>query len=219
MRTSITVCILFLIAPADSVAQERALTLSRATEIAVRNNPEVQEARAAVDAARGDRLVAGSLSFPVLGTEFAEVQEVDPASYGETRLGVSQAFPFPGKQRLRRTTADASVAIAEARLEVVEALTARSVAEAFFRVQRLEAGRRTLRESAALASDLVDLVRGRYRLDRASYGDLLGFLIEQTRVHEQILGLDNELRAARTDLALLLGRPSTETLEPAGPFE
>ena len=219
MRTPIALGMLVLFAPKVSVAQERALTLSQATEIALRANPDVQEARAAVDAARGNRLVAGSLAFPVLGIEFAEVEGVEAASFGETRVGVSQAFPFPGKRPLRRTVADATVGIAEARLHVIEVLTRRAVAEAFFRVQRLEAGRRTLLESAALASDLVEVVRGRYRLDRASYGDLLSFLIEHARVQEEILALENELRAARTDLALLLGFPSTETLEPMGPFE
>src|SRR5262245_30308796 len=77
------------------------------------HNPTLQAARERARAAQEQPLQVGALDDPVLTYEGFNIPEnFDLARTDNTILKLSQKFPFPGKQRLRREIASHGVTIA-----------------------------------------------------------------------------------------------------------
>ncbi len=90
--------------PAASV-EVAMLTLDRAVEIALQNNPGLAGLRARADAMRTMPSQAGALPDPILSLNAMNLPtdtfDLDQEPMTQIQLALSQSFPFPGKRKLR----------------------------------------------------------------------------------------------------------------------
>ncbi|HET8901489.1 MAG TPA: TolC family protein, partial [Holophagaceae bacterium] len=99
-------------------------------------NPQLKASRAAIDAERAKVPQAGALPDPMVSLGYQN-DGFRKLTYGESgfafaQLGVSQAFPYPGKRRLRGQIAEAGVAAADAASERVRLDLIADVKRAYF---------------------------------------------------------------------------------------
>lgn len=128
-------------APFGALAGAKAdpLTLDRAIQVALENNPELRAAGGRVDAAAGRAAQAGLWSNPELSLR-AEDWPTRDGGFSDAKqlIGVDQTVPFPGKKKL-----DRQIGASAARLTVTErngrrVELVREVKSAFFEVLAAE---------------------------------------------------------------------------------
>ena len=104
------------------------MTIESAIEIALLNNPGLMEIGLRAEAAAAVPSQAGSLPDPMLNLLAANLPvdsfDLNQENMTQMRIGISQAFPFPGKLRLKKEAAEFEAAAtehdyAQARLNLV----------------------------------------------------------------------------------------------------
>lgn len=199
-----------------AVAQHNGgLTLEQAKAIARKQNPLLQRARTAIQATRGEKLQAEALEDPVLVWDFDEVEGFDPSGFGEQKIGLSQFLEFPGKRTLRSEIGEDRIAIAEARLGLLEALVDRRVAEEYWGLARDIAAIEILKDLQALLNQMGEIVRARYGANETPYSDVVRTQLERARLENERLALRREVADRTIRLNLLLGHPGDAPLRPA----
>ena len=200
-----------LLLAAWAAAQD--LTIEKAVEIALAANPEIQAARAEVDAARGRTLQLGSRPEPGLTASVEGVplpgrkQEGDET---EISLGVEQAFEFPGKRALRAETGRIGERLAAAELDRVRRVVTARVKRAYWQAVFAAETVMALERSSARLDLLLGDLQAKYRSGTAAYADVLRARAEKARLRNQVLEQEKELRLAALALNELLARPAGE---------
>ncbi len=111
-------------------AQEGGLTLERAVELALAGHPEIREAQARIEAARGRTLQFASRPEPQLTAGLEGIPLPGLREEGdvlEVRLGIEQVFEYPGKRSLRTDIGRKGEDLAGAELDRVRLLLAARV--------------------------------------------------------------------------------------------
>ena len=190
------------------------LTRAAASELAVRNSPEVQAALADVRASLADAKQARLLSNPVLdlNVRFGGTDEVVEA-------GLSQPLIDLLTRPARSRVADARLR-ASAQRAVLEAIDVlRETRRAYADAVAAEAQLDVLDRQADLLDQLLDVAEARRQGGEASGLDVAGFRARQAALDTRAIGVRAQRRAARLTLARLIGGPSGDTdfdLDPAG---
>jgi len=197
-------------------AQDGGLTIEKAVEIAQSNNPEVQAARTAIEAARGRTLQLKSRPEPLI---LASVEGVPiPAlkkegDQTEINLGIEQVFEYPGKRSLRKEIGLQGESLAQADLERVQLLVAAKVKKAYWRAAFADSAVDSLERSESRLDALLADLLAKYRTSAASYADVLRTRAEKARLRNQIIEQTKERYAAGLELNVLLGRAADEAIE------
>lgn len=185
---------------------------------ALDQNPELQDAEAAVAAARGERRAAGQWKNPEITAEYGEKRVshgagVLDAKGNAQRYGFQQTFEFLGKASLRKAIADRNIRLAELALEQMRqsvATRARILA-----VQWVAADREAIAtEDVADRSDtLVEMLSGRAITGVQSLLDQK--IIEASMVNLRTMAREALERRdeARIALNMLCGRSANDPLE------
>ncbi len=187
----------------------------------VSENPEIDFYRDAIEAARADTRVAGSLGDPGLSLEIGRKRVTDIAGNlaGEGTawaVSVSQTFEWPGRLALRKAIANHDLALAELGLARFEASLAA-------RARTLVFSLHAARQRAAA----TDEVAARYRALRELFlarepGGITPLLearvIEAEEIALQRRATDTRLAAlaAQVELNLLRGHPADAPIPLAG---
>jgi len=197
-------------------AQEGGFTLERAVELALAGHPEIREARARVQAARGrtlqfasrpePQLTAGleGIPLPGLGEEGDEL---------EVRLGIEQVFEYPGKRSLRTDIGRKGEDLAAAEVDRVRLLLTARVKRAYWQAVFAAGAVNAIERSGTRLDALLEDLESKYRTGSAVYGDVLRTRAEKARLKNQALDQARERRTAELELIGLLG------LAPGDPVE
>jgi outer membrane protein, heavy metal efflux system len=193
---------------ADPVLDE----LLQATE----KNPDLVAARAQAAAAAQQPTLAGALSDPVLGLSYANdgwTPSLGQRDMSALQLMWSQAFPAPGKRKLRSTRA-----LSESQLEATRTdATRRALRTAVKRAYALlRLGRGVLdltRQQAGLLAEVEGVVRARYAAGQGGQQDVLRAQIELTRVEPTLDVQQAEAIQRLQELNRLVGRALDTPLE------
>lgn len=185
-------------------------TLEEVLDAALSRNPglaeareQVQEREARASAAR--RLPDPELKYEQWGVPLGRPYALDQAQ--TLMLGLRQSFPAPGSLAARgRSARDDAEAAADAarsrRLDIV-----RQVKHAFWTYARADREYWIHLEHVDLAQRAVDLTRGEYRTGRATQQDVLRAIVELSRLHNDVAGIEQERTSARALLNTLMARP------------
>jgi outer membrane protein TolC len=196
---------------AAPVAEADTLDLAALLEEALAANPEVARARSLWRAAEERVPFEGALENPMLEL-MLDQQPFEPGLTGERVIGLSQAFPFPGKRGLG---GDAAGRDAEA-VRATAFGTARSVVAevkvAYWELVLQESVLATLRESREALRDVVEGARARYETGLGSQQDLLLAMVEKSTLDGEILHAEAVAGAARSRMNLLLARDAEAPL-------
>jgi outer membrane protein TolC len=186
------------------------LDLPTAQTIALAENPGIAEMQARYEALQEVVPQQGSLPDPVVSfgamnfpwDEFDRNQE--PMT--QLQLGVSQAFPFPGKLDLREDIALFEATAASYSLAEVSLNLSKDVSLAWWELYFLDRSLDTVQKNLTLLRQFVDIATTKYEVGQGLQQDVLLAQLELSKA------LDNEIRInamrdrGRIKLNLLLGR-------------
>ena len=211
------------LAHAQSLQPGPPLTLQQLEEMALANNPTVQQAQAGVDAARGRARQAGAWPNPVLGYFGEEMSPGATTRWGEHGGFAEQTILLGGKLRLSREVFEREVAQADALQEMQRLRVLSSVRTLFYDVLTTERRVDVLDRLTQLVAEAVGVSRQLFNVGAADRPDVLESEIEARRTQLELTAAKNELNTTRLQLAALAGdlsiasRPFTGSIDQAIP--
>ena len=195
------------------------MTLAELEALAVRHNPTLAQAEAAVRAAEGRRRQAGLFPNPIVGYEGEELAFRGAGEVSQHGFFVEQTVPLGGKLSKARRVFEREREQAEAVAEGQRLRILNSVRVLYFEAlgaQRLVVLRRDL---ARLAREAVEITRELYNIGQADRPDQLEIEIEAERAEIDSLRAQNELELAWRTLAANVGRPDLPRATLGGSLE
>lgn len=203
-------------------------TLVRET---LEKNPEYARARAELAAERERIPQAGALGDPTLtlgiqndGFKGIEIGKAETSFW---QVGVTQPIPWPGKRGLREEVARSTASATEAGLERIRLTTTAQVERAYVDLLLVRGQLELVGRLEALWKDAEGVARARYEVGAAPQSDLIRAQLEQTRLVQQRLALEqteyarvqalNRLRVHPLDEPIATPRPISQVGAPPQP--
>ena len=188
---------------------------------ALQRNPELLEARAALDAARERPAQAGALEDPMLGIVYTNDGWTPSLGREDmTTLAVmgSQALPHPGKRNLRRRIAAADADFAAAELDRIQRTIVASVARAYWNLSLARGLDSLAVEKRGLWQKVEETARALYAAGPGGQLDVLQAQAEAARVEEERVGLVTDAQLRQAEINRLRARElDTPVATPALP--
>jgi cobalt-zinc-cadmium efflux system outer membrane protein len=195
------------------------LRLSEALQLAREHNPDLAAARADLEAAHAQRDAAVALPNPVLAYSTSKIPtDGTPAGtiYGndfysrsyDTVVSAGELVEIGGKRSNRRSSADAGIAAAEARLADAERLLDASVVKAYVAAAVASRSAALTRDSADSFARSETIAREREAAGDLSAADRAQIEIAAGKFLADAAQSDLAAANARRALAALLGRPA-----------
>jgi cobalt-zinc-cadmium efflux system outer membrane protein len=195
------------------------LRLEELELMALRNNPTLAQAEAAVRAAEGRRRQAGMMPNPTVGYSAENVSVRRPSETTEHLFFVEQTFPLGGKlSKSRRVFAsERDAAEAESLAQRQRVLNAvRALYSEALGAERLVELRTEL---ARLAREAVEITKELANVGQADRPDLLEIEIEAGRADIERLRAENEREEVWQLLAVTVGDPALRRARLEGSLE
>jgi len=193
------------------------LTLEQCLEIALRDSPRVRAAFEREQAAQARINQARALPQPVVSYD----SDLQPRPFqfrasGESYLGVTQAFEYPGRRSVRaaiargeadQTRTDTDLARLELRFDVTVAFDALLLAR-----EKLAYAEQNL----ALAQDFLEKTELKHRAGDIPEVEVIRARVEAAQAARAVRAAASEVSLARASLNFLLARPASAPLEVSG---
>ena len=186
-------------------------------------NPQLKASRASIEAERAKVSQAGALPDPMVSLGYQN-DGFRKLTYGESgfafaQVGVSQAFPYPGKRRLREQIAQAGVAAADADSDRVRLDLVASVKRAYFDLLKVRGQRALLDAQAVLWDQVGKATQARVEAGTGATTDLLRAQLEQSRLKQRSADLEGRAAALEAELNRLAGHAPGSPVETAASLE
>jgi len=205
----------FVRPPVELLRVEPGLTESALIDAVLRQNPTLEEMRAAVAAAEAKTPQFTSLDDPTVALWTAPCSYASDRVDVAARLEIAQKLPWPGKRELRGAAAAAEAGAAardleDAQLRLVEATRA-ALADLFVAERALVVNK----EAQTLLAEFRQNAQARYTTGLATQQDMLQADVELARQEERAVALKRAERVASARLNTLLHRAPNSALGPA----
>lgn len=201
-------------ANAPSLAEDEVLVAKEArldaiTRIALEKSPVVVEARARTDAALARVKASGRLPDLELKYELWGQPLHRPLAFGQTQMhmfGLRQTFPAAGSldARTRMAMEDAKVALELQRARELDVVA--DVRKAWSTYWAADREASIHGEHAELTTRLLELSKVQLQVGKSSQGDVLRLDLELTRIHADVVALEQQKVTSRARLNTLMGR-------------
>jgi len=205
-----------LCAPVAAAQVTSPLRLSRreAIDQALARNPAITAARAQVEEARAQVVVAGAIPDASFTADVAGQKTIlRPGSANASDQGFGITLPFPGKRGLRRDVASADLRAAEFTLAQLQQQIASQAAQAYDAVLVAMRHRQDLQQSKDLASDFVQKTEARFRAGTVARVDVVKAETDLAQAENDLIANERDIATARAALNRTLGRPGGAPLE------
>lgn len=196
------------------------LSIERATELALRNNPEIKTAVRRVTLADTKTVTAGSLDDPTFmyrdwGTPLKQPWDLNQAQH---MLMFQQTFPGEGKRLARTRLGKDSAELSRSQLESLRQEISARVRKTFVDLLRNADELRLHEKQAALLRDALATATSKYSVGKATQADVLRAQIVQTKLVDHLIQLEQERDLARAELNTVMGVDPAASLEIAGDY-
>jgi outer membrane protein, heavy metal efflux system len=185
-------------------------------------SPDLVAARAQAAAAAQQSTLAGALSDPVLALSYANdgwAPSLGQRDMSALQFMWSQAFPAPGKRKLRSARAESESQLEAARADATRRALRVAVKRAYA-LLRLSRGLLDLtRQQARLLAEVEGVVRARYAAGQGGQQDVLRAQIELTRVEPTLDAQQAETFQRLQELNRLVGRALDTPIETQAELE
>lgn len=128
----------------------------------------------------------------------------------EARVGVSQAFPWPGQLQSREDAASKAAAAAWRRFEAVRLSVTERVVSTLHDLAYLDATISITEENMELLRSFEEVLRARYRVGSGSHPELIRIQVELGQLEDRLTQLRSMRPAYVAELNAALNRPSGE---------
>ncbi len=188
---------------------------------ALQRHPALTSARKSVSAAHEAPSRVAALPDPVLGVALQNIRfdqpGLDTSPMSALQIGLTQAFPFPGKLSRRRALAEAQVSTAEQKLALAQALVSINVQRAYWRLRFAETAERVTAQSEQLLDSLTNAVHIRFGLGQGAQQDALQAEVAHSRLRAMLQERRQEVRSARRGLSGAVGLAASTQLSASDP--
>lgn len=195
---------------------EGELTLEAATQLALRDNPDLAEMRsryeamAAIPSQVGTRpdpvLSLNALNFPTDTFDFSQ------EAMTQVQLGLSQKFPFPGKLSLAEEAAEYEADAALHSVEETRLRLIRDVRSLWWTLFYLDRALETVDRNQALLRQFVQIAKTKYEVGDGLQQDVLLAQLELSKLLEQSINLAGARRSETAKLNRLMDQPTDTAL-------
>jgi cobalt-zinc-cadmium efflux system outer membrane protein len=196
--------------PGDATSQE-VLTVEAAVDLAVANNPGLDDLRRRAEAAAAVPSQVGSLPDPRISVGAGNVPvdtfSLDQEPMTQLQLGVTQVFPYPGKLALRRERAESEAAAATESAEEGRLRLVRDVRSTWWELFYLDRAAGTIAHNIDLLRQLVEIARTKYEVGRGLQQDVLLAQVELSRLQDMAIQIRGMRAASGARMNALLDRP------------
>lgn len=181
---------------------------------ALARNPELVAARKQWEAVTKRVTAALSLEDPILSVHWWNVpQSFNLGRAENTIIGLSQAFPFPGKLVLREQVARRSAEIAEQALRAKERELIVRLKQAYYDLFLAHKAIQIHHEQVQLLRQFVEVANAKFRVGTGSQADVLKAHVELSLLHQQRPVLEQRRETAAALLNTIMAR---DPLSPLG---
>lgn len=194
------------------------LTLNAALEEALEKNPTLILLRRQFEAARHRPAQERFLMPPAFEAQIWgwPINTLNPTNTDFYMVTVGQDFPGRGKRRLRAAVAEKDVELAENEIAVrareVIGRVKRTYAELFVSRKEIDIHLANL----DLLRQFADISEAKYTTGRISQQDVLKAVVELSKIHNDLVMLDERAQIAEAELNTLLDRPPGAPIGPLG---
>src|SRR5712692_5779153 len=198
--------------PEDEHSQAAAALPELLTE-ASQNNPQIQAARQAWEAAKQVPSQVSTRPDPQITVQQVNVGSPRPfagytnSDFAYLGLGFSQDFPYPGKLRLRGEIAKRDAESAQLQFEAVRRSVLANVKAEYFQLAYLSKTLAILESDGQLLGQVEKAADARYRSGMGNQQDLLQAQLEQTKLLREITMHHLEVAKLQAQIKQLLNRP------------
>ncbi len=201
---------------APLAAQEKAARLEDLCRLALERSPKIRSGAQTAVAQRLRIRPEGALPDPVLSLGVSNVGlnrwTVGVEEMSGVSLNVSQAFPFPGKQRLKSEMAAQQALQSESDLSAVKLAVVREVKTLYARLYYYHRARQLLLEKKAILEDTQKIAETKYAVGQGVQPDILKAQVELSSNEEMILTMGGMIRSATAALNSALDYPPENPL-------
>jgi len=185
------------------------LSLQTALDEALEHNPTLVALRREHEAATTRPAQALSLPPPMIEAQIWQwpINTINPADANMYMFMIGQELPGRGKRALRESLAVKDAALAEADVAVRARAVVDEVKRAYAALFLARKSREVFEDNLTLVRQLVDISHAKYETGRISQQDVLKAVVELSRLHEEIIGVEERARLAEAELNALLDRP------------
>ncbi|MBI5638189.1 MAG: TolC family protein [Nitrospinae bacterium] len=200
---------------APSAPAEEGVTMDFTSylRLMLEKHPELKMVRAEARAKEEVPSQAGSLPDPQLSIDVMDLPS-DSLSFTQedmTRksIGISQAFPAPGKRDLRRKVAewDSAASAAMAREKGLELIEQARIA--FYRMRYLLAAHGIAEKNKEVLNDFLDISMAKYTVGAGLQQDVLKAQLEYSKMLEYLIRIDQQISTQGKMLNAWAGLPET----------
>lgn len=177
---------------------------------ALYHSPEVEAAYQRWRASAERLPQVGALPDPRLSVGFFLEEVQTRTGPQEARVGVSQAFPWPGQLQNREDAASKAAAAAWRRFEAVRLSVTERVVSTLHDLAYLDATISITEENLDLLRSFEEVLRARYRVGSGSHPELIRVQVELGQLEDRLTQLRSMRPAYVAELNAALNRPSGE---------
>jgi outer membrane protein TolC len=184
---------------------------------ALERNPDLQSTQLTSEAKEQRILPAGSLPDPMVSFAFANFP-VDDFDFNKEpmtsiNIGITQAFPFPGKLSLKEEIARLDAVQAVDRVDTLKDLIRFRVKKDFFLLLENREVTRLVEKNKALLGELLAVANSRYAVGKTPQQDLFKAQVEISRLENMLIALRKKRVELLADLNTLRNRPVGEAVD------
>lgn len=194
------------------------LSLSELIREALARNPEIVAARQQWEASSQRIAQARSLDDPTLSVQWWNFPEsFNLGQSGNTIIGLSQKFPFPGKLALKEEVASRSAEMTEQAFQAKGRDLIARVKRAYYDLFLDQKAIQIHHEQIDLLKQFVEIATAKFRAGRGSQVDVLKAQVELSTLHQDLPVLEQQRDTAQAKLNQLLDRDPRFPLAPPQP--
>lgn len=195
-------------------AEMNTISLAEVIATALKDNPRLKAAQQKLKASQNRVRSAYGLPDPWVGLEYQNVprgttrfQDADMKMYT-----ISQEIPWPGKLSLKAKVNRSQAGVIDAEYKAKERDIITKVKQAYFELYLADKLIDINKESLALTAQIIKIAERKYTVGKAILGEVLKMQVEEAKLSNQSITLENQKQVAQAKLNTLLNREiSTET--------
>ena len=192
------------------------LSLDEAVGTALAQNLDVAATRKQLDVAQLRPAQERALPPPMLGVQIWQwpVNTLNPTRTNFYMPMISQELPGRGKRRLREAVAQKDADLVATDLSMRERDVVGMVKQAYIELLVTRKAIDVHLASVGLLRQIADMSQAKYATGASSQGEVLKGVVEISKLHDDVLMLDEQAQLAAARLNALLNRPLDTSIGP-----
>lgn len=190
--------------------QGSVLKLETAIEIATENNPGIAEVQARATAMAQIPSQVGSLPDPMIHLNAMNLPtdtfDLGQENMTQLQVGITQAFPYPGKLGLKERAAEYMANAAGSRVTETRLMIVQKVKNAWWKLYFMDRALEILARNHALLRQFVDIARTKYKVGQGLQQDVLLAQVELSKLLDREILLNGKRRGLEARLNALMDR-------------